>query len=98
MTRSRKTKHRAIVAAGWSGTNNFDDLLGGDRLMAVREAPHDWLLPRMHAAVHHCGAGTTAAAVRAGIPTVPVPFWADQFLWSRVLYRAGAAPEGRAQA
>jgi UDP:flavonoid glycosyltransferase YjiC (YdhE family) len=90
----RMTKHRAVVATGWSGANDFGDALGGDRLIVVREAPHDWLLPQVHAAVHHCGAGTTAAAVRAGVPTVPVPFWSDQFLWSRVLTRAGAAPKG----
>ena len=87
----RPTKHRAIVAAGWSGTTDIGGELGGDRLLALDEAPHDWLFPRMHTAVHHCGAGTVAAAVRAGIPSVPVPFWADQFLWSWALYRAGAA-------
>jgi UDP:flavonoid glycosyltransferase YjiC (YdhE family) len=86
-----KTKHRAIVAAGWAGIDLRSEL-GGDRLFGIAEAPHDWLFPRMHAAVHHCGAGTTAAAVRAGIPTVPVTFWADQFIWANALHRAGAAP------
>lgn len=87
----RPTKHRAIVAAGWSGTTDIGGELGGDRVLALDEAPHDWLFPRVHAAVHHCGAGTVAAALRAGIPSVPVPFWADQFLWSWALHRAGAA-------
>jgi UDP:flavonoid glycosyltransferase YjiC (YdhE family) len=45
----------------------------------VAEAlPHDWLFPRTAAAVHHGGAGTTAAALRAGVPSVVVPFMADQ--------------------
>jgi UDP:flavonoid glycosyltransferase YjiC (YdhE family) len=88
----RRTKHRAIVAAGWTGTAELGAELGGDRLFGLAEAPHEWLFPRMRAAVHHCGAGTTAAAVRAGIPSVPVPFLADQFLWAAALARAGAAP------
>ena len=81
-----------MVAAGWAGIDPSAEL-GGDRLFAIKEAPHDWLFPRMHAAVHHCGAGTTAAAVRAGIPTVPVTFWADQFIWADALHNAGAAPK-----
>jgi UDP:flavonoid glycosyltransferase YjiC (YdhE family) len=87
-----KTTHRAVVAAGWAGIELSAEL-GGDRLFAIAEAPHDWLFPRMRAAVHHCGAGTTAAAVRAGIPTVPVTFWADQFIWANALHQAGAAPK-----
>jgi UDP:flavonoid glycosyltransferase YjiC (YdhE family) len=85
----RRTRHRAIIAAGWAGLRGE---LGGDRLMTVEEVPHDWLLPRTRAAVHHCGAGTTAAAARAGIPTVPVPFTPEQAMWGRQLRRAGASP------
>jgi UDP:flavonoid glycosyltransferase YjiC (YdhE family) len=58
----------------------------------LRHAPHDWLFPRMSAAVHHGGAGTTAAAVRAGIPSVIVPFYGDQPFWARCLNRQGVAP------
>jgi hypothetical protein len=87
----RRTQHRAIVAAGWAGLPALCDELGGDRLMTVDEVPHDWLLPRTRAAVHHCGAGTTAAAARAGIPSVAVPFTPEQAMWGRQLRRAGAA-------
>ncbi|GAL96462.1 hypothetical protein [Acetobacter tropicalis] len=45
----------------------------------------------MRLAVHHCGAGTAAAAVRAGIPTVPVPFVGDQYFWGWQLHRIGVA-------
>ena len=41
----------------------------------VGEVPHDWLFPRVAAVVHHAGAGTTAAGLRAGVPAVPVPCW-----------------------
>jgi UDP:flavonoid glycosyltransferase YjiC (YdhE family) len=46
----------------------------------------------MSAAVHHGGAGTTAAAVRAGIPSVIVPFFGDQPFWAHCLHRNGIAP------
>jgi sterol 3beta-glucosyltransferase len=46
----------------------------------------------MAAVVHHGGAGTTAAALRAGRPSVVVPHFADQFFWARQLLTLGAAP------
>jgi UDP:flavonoid glycosyltransferase YjiC (YdhE family) len=80
---------RAIVSAGWGG-------LGGAALppavFALDEAPHDWLFPRMAAIVHHGGAGTTGAALRAGKPSVVTPFIADQFAWARLLAARGLAP------
>jgi UDP:flavonoid glycosyltransferase YjiC (YdhE family) len=51
----------------------------------VESIPHDWLLPRMAAVVHHGGAGTTAAGIRAGVPSILTPVGADQRLWA---YRA----------
>jgi len=53
--------------------------------------PHDWLFPRMRAVVHHGGAGTTAAGLRAGVPAVIVPHFADQPFWARRCHRAGVA-------
>src|SRR5260370_5354348 len=46
----------------------------------------------MWAAGHNGGAGTTGAAVRAGIPSVIVPFYGDQPFWARCLNRQGVAP------
>jgi UDP:flavonoid glycosyltransferase YjiC (YdhE family) len=54
--------------------------------------PHDWLFPRLSAAVHHGGAGTVAAALRAGIPSICVPFGADQFFWSSRIARLKCGP------
>jgi sterol 3beta-glucosyltransferase len=64
------------------------------QIYALESAPHSWLFPRMVAAVHHGGQGTAAAALRAGIPSVCVPFGADQFFWGRrlALLRAGPQP------
>ncbi|HLL41204.1 MAG TPA: hypothetical protein VK357_16305, partial [Rubrobacteraceae bacterium] len=41
----------------------------------------DWLFDRVRLAVHHGGAGTTAASLRVGLPTVVVPFFLDQAFW-----------------
>jgi UDP:flavonoid glycosyltransferase YjiC (YdhE family) len=78
---------RAIVQSGWA------ELLpiGGDILL-VGDLPHDWLLPRTTAVVHHAGAGTTAAGLRAGVPAVPVPVLVDQPFWAARLHRLGVAP------
>lgn len=55
----------------------------GGCLTAVRGAPHEALLPRCAAVMHHGGAGTTAAALRAGTPQLVCPLHFDQFTWVR---------------
>jgi sterol 3beta-glucosyltransferase len=61
-------------------------------VFAVASVPHGWLFPRMAAVVHHGGAGTVAAGLRAGVPTVVVPFVADQFFWGERVHALGAGP------
>jgi len=63
-------------------------------IFAVDAIDHDWLFPRCLAAVHHAAVGTTAAALRGGIPSVPIPHMTDQFLWARRLceLEVGSAP------
>jgi len=85
-----KTGARAIVAAGWGGLQR-EDLPAS--VFALDEAPHDWLFDRVAAIVHHGGAGTTGAAVRAGKPSIVTPFIVDQFAWARTLCARGIAPE-----
>ena len=81
---------RAVLLSGWAG-------LGGSDLpssvFVVDAAPHAWLFPRMAAAVHHGGAGTTAAAVRAGIPQLICPHLGDQPYWGRRMQELGVAPK-----
>lgn len=83
---------RALVSIGWGG-------IGGEELdvpegtMLLGNCPHDWLFPRCGAVVHHGGAGTTAAGISSGKPTVVVPFFGDQPFWGAMIARAGAGPE-----
>lgn len=90
----RRTGCRGIVATGWGG---LTQQALPETVLALRDAPHDWLFPRVTAVVHHGGAGTTAAGLRAGKPTVVCPFFADQPFWGRQVHRLGAGPEPIAQ-
>lgn len=87
----RMSGRRAILATGWGGLA-IPAAENDGRLLIIDQAPHDWLFPRVAVAVHHGGAGTTAAAVRAGIPSVVVPFFGDQPFWAWRLRRLGVAP------
>lgn len=86
----RQCGQRAILAAGWGGLSA--EIEQGEDILVIPGAPHDWLFPRMAMAVHHGGVGTTAAALRAGIPSVVVPFFGDQPFWGWRLQQLGVAP------
>jgi vancomycin aglycone glucosyltransferase len=83
------TGRRCIVGAGWAG-------LGRGRLprgwRVVRDAPHALLFPRTAVVVHHGGSGTTAQALRAGVPQVLLPLILDQFHHAHRLHLAGISP------
>ena len=65
---------------------------GDGDVLHTGHIPHEWLLPQAAAVVHHAGAGTTAAGLRAGIPAVAVPLATDQPFWAARLAALGAAP------
>ena len=79
---------RAIISRGWGGMG--DGMDKPDGIFLVDNVPHDWLFPQVDAVVHHGGAGTTAAGLRFGKPTMIVPFFGDQPFWSNMVARAGA--------
>jgi vancomycin aglycone glucosyltransferase len=76
---ARAVGHRAILSRGWAELDVIDE---APDCIAVGDVNHQALLPRMAAVVHHGGAGTTAAAARAGVPQVVVPMFSDQFYWA----------------
>ncbi|MDX3531359.1 glycosyltransferase, partial [Streptomyces sp. ID05-39B] len=78
---------RGVIQRGWAGL-----AADGEDMLTVDEVPHSLLFPEMAAVVHHCGAGTTAAGVRAGVPAVPVPVQFDEGFWAQRLVAAGVAP------
>lgn len=81
---------RVILDNGWSGT-----ALAGSSGVFVLDSfvPHDWLFPRVRAVVHHGGAGTTAAGLRAGCPTLVIPFGGDQPFWGARVRALGCGPK-----
>ncbi len=84
-----KTSQRGIVLSGWGGAHQNSS----SNLLYLDSAPHDWLLPRCNMLIHHGGAGTVAAGLRAGIPQVIVPFMTDQPFWARRVRAVGVAPK-----
>lgn len=82
-----RSGRRAIIHSGWAGLSS-ESLPEGVRV--VGSVPHSWLFPRVGAIVHHGGAGTTAAAFRAGVPQIVVPFHGDQPFWARLVSALGA--------
>jgi UDP:flavonoid glycosyltransferase YjiC (YdhE family) len=87
----KQSGRRAVLATGWGALNGADGAQS-EQVFFLRQAPHDYLFPLMAGAVHHGGAGTIAASVRAGIPSVVVPFFGDQPFWAHCLYKRGVAP------
>ncbi|OLN96044.1 Sterol 3-beta-glucosyltransferase UGT80B1-like protein 4 [Colletotrichum chlorophyti] len=86
----QKAGVRAIVSKGWGGVGGGDNI--PDNVYLIGNCPHDWLFKRVSAVVHHGGAGTSAAGIAAGRPTVVVPFFGDQPFWGQMIARAGAGP------
>jgi len=82
----QKANVRGIIATGWGG---LDVSKLPKTIFKLDKVPHSWLFPRVAAVVHHGGAGTTAAGLRAGRPTVICPFLVDQPLWGTRVHALG---------
>ena len=81
---------RGILAAGWSDFGHRPHL--PDSVIAIESVPHTWLFPRVAAVVHHGGAGTTAAGIRAGVPSILIPVAWDQPFWGQRVADVGIGP------
>lgn len=87
----QRSGQRGVLATGWSGMVKLDTV--PDNIFILESAPHAWLFPRMSAVVHHGGAGTTAAGLRAGVPSILIPHANDQFAWGRRVWELGVGPK-----
>jgi sterol 3beta-glucosyltransferase len=83
----RRAGVRGVIQAGWAGLTAIDD-----DAITVDQVAYDWLMPRTAAVVHHAGAGTTGATLRAGVPVVPIPVGFDNPLWAERLVAVGVSP------
>lgn len=87
----KMTGQRALVSKGWGGLG-ADSLGIPEGVFMLGNVPHDWLFKHVSCVVHHGGAGTTAAGIALGKPTVVVPFFGDQPFWGAMIAKAGAGP------
>lgn len=85
----RLAGQRGILATGWGGLTA--DHTSKD-VFVLDAIPHDWLFPKVAAIVHHGGAGTTGAVIRAGKPQIICPFVGDQFFWGQRMADLGVSP------
>ena len=85
-----KSGQRGLLLTGWGGLRAE---MVPENVFVLDSAPHSWLFPRMAAVVHHGGAGTTAEGLRAGVPSVIIPFAFDQFFWGARVKELGLGPD-----
>ena len=87
----KKTGQRVLLSKGWGGIN-IDELCipPPDGVFMLGNVPHSWLFQHVSCVVHHGGAGTTAAGIAAGRPTLVIPFFGDQPFWGAMVAQAGA--------
>ena len=87
----RRAGCRALISAGWAG---IGEGVRDPRCKVIGAVNHAALFPRVAAVVHHGGAGTTAQALRAGVPQIIVPHMFDQHYWAARVRasRLGPAP------
>lgn len=85
-----RSNERAIVYLSYNKNGQY---VNNDRVFYTNSISHDWLFPRVRATVIHGGAGTCAASLKAGKPTIVIPFMGDQTFWGERIYKIGAGPK-----
>lgn len=73
---------RALIC---SGPNDFTHIPPADHVKIVEAVNHASVFPACRAIVHHGGAGTTAAGMRAGVPMLILWLWLDQPIWAEAV-------------
>lgn len=85
----KETGIRVIMQSGWMKWQTDDD----KNICYVDFVPHDWLFKQVKGVVHHGGAGTSAAGLRAGCPTFVMSFGGDQYFWGLQIAERGLGPK-----
>jgi sterol 3beta-glucosyltransferase len=86
----RLAGQRGVISTGWGGVARLETPV---EVLFVDDVPHGWLFGRTAAVVHHGGAGTTGAGLRAGVPSLIVPFAGDQHAWAERAVKLGVGPK-----
>ena len=89
----RQSGVRAVMSTGWGGV----EIPESENICVADFVPHDWLFRHVSAVVHHGGAGTTAAGIQAGCPTLVIPFGGDQPIWAQRVQALGIGPKAIAR-
>ena len=87
---ARAIGRRAVIAGGWAALQAH--IQEADDVITLDNVPHSLIFPRVAAAVHHGGAGTTTAAARAGVPQILLPHILDQYYWAHRVEVLGLGP------
>lgn len=88
----KATGQRALISKGW-GNVGSEEVEVPENILLLGNCPHDWLFQHVSCVIHHGGAGTTAAGLAQGRPTVVIPFFGDQPFWGSIIARSGAGPD-----
>jgi vancomycin aglycone glucosyltransferase len=86
----RALGRRAVIAGGWAALGAH--IQEADDVLTVDNLPHSLIFPRVAAAMHHGGAGTTTAVARGGAPQVVLPHILDQYYWAHRVEVLGLGP------
>ena len=86
----QRSGKRGLLHTGWANLG-ADDL--PDDVFLLDYAPYGWLFPQMAAVIHHGGSGTSGLALRSGVPSMIVPFTADQPFWGERTHDLGVGPK-----
>lgn len=86
----KRTGQRGIILTGWSGITSTET---DEDILCIQEVPHTWLFRQAAGIIHHGGAGTTAAVLRAGKPMTICPFTGDQSFWARRMHELGVSTQ-----
>jgi sterol 3beta-glucosyltransferase len=89
---ARDMGYQTLLVTGWGGVSVSDSEAAAADILVRASVHHESVFPKVIAAIHHGGAGTTQRSLQAGTPTVIMPFLADQPWWAERLHDQGLCP------